>query len=292
VAGFCLFGAIVLFAQDWQNATSLPAVDLSGLTPAQQAKALRALRTEGCSCGCEMKVAECRMKDPGCSFSRGLASVTVDAIKKGKSEAAAIAEANTSKYAHLPEHKLLDDPVTIPTANSPMTGPANAPVTLVEFSDFQCPYCYKAVAELNAILKAYPTQVKLVFKQFPLVDSHPQAAISAAAALAANQQGKFWEMHDLMFANHGKLSRQGILQWAAGLGLDMKRFTIDLDSPAIKQALQKDMQDGEKAGVDATPTVFIDGQRYNGSLTLQAVKPVIDGELKKLAGKPQAKGRG
>ena len=292
MAGFCLFGAIVLFAQDWQNATSLPAVDLSGLTPAQQAKALRALRTEGCSCGCEMKVAECRMKDPGCSFSRGLASVTVDAIKKGKSEAAAIAEANTSKYAHLPEHKLLDDPVTIPTANSPMTGPANAPVTLVEFSDFQCPYCYKAVAELNAILKAYPTQVKLVFKQFPLVDSHPQAAISAAAALAANQQGKFWEMHDLMFANHGKLSRQGILQWAAGLGLDMKRFTIDLDSPAIKQALQKDMQDGEKAGVDATPTVFIDGQRYNGSLTLQAVKPVIDGELKKLAGKPQAKGRG
>ena len=292
VAGFCLFGAIILFAQDWQNATSLPAVDLGGMTATQQTKALHALRTEECSCGCGMKVAECRVKDPGCSFSKGLASVTVDAIKKGKSEAAAVAEAKASKYAHPPEHKLLDDPVTIPTANSPVNGPANAPITLVEFSDFQCPYCYKAVAQLNAILKAYPTQVKLIFKQFPLVDSHPQAAISAAAALAAKQQGKFWELHDLMFANHGNLSRQGIMQWAAGIGLDMKRFIADLDSPAVKQALQKDMQDGEKAGVDATPTVFIDGQRYNGSLTLEAVKPIIDGELKKLAGKPASKGKG
>jgi protein-disulfide isomerase len=292
LAGFCLFGAIILFAQDWQTVTSLPAVDMSGLTPAQQTKALKALRNQDCSCGCSMKVAECRVKDPNCSFSKGLASVTVGAIKKGKTEAGAIAEAKASKFAHAPEGKLLETAVNIPTANSPVTGPPNAPVTLVEFSDFQCPFCYKAVAQLNDILKAYPTQVKLIFKQFPLVDSHPEAAISASAALAAQQQGKFWQMHDLMFANHGKLSRQAIMQWAASLGLDMKRFAADLDSPGIKVALQRDMEDGNKAGVDATPTIFIDGQKYNGALALDAIKPVIEAELKKLGAKPAAKGKG
>lgn len=291
-AGICLFGAIVLFAQDWQTATSLPAVDMGGLTPAQQAKVLKILRSHDCTCSCSMKMAECRVNDPGCTYSKGLASVIVEAVKKGKTEAAVMADVKASKFAQPLESKLLEDPVKIPTADSPLTGPANAPVTLVEFSDFQCPYCYKAVAQLNAVLKAYPTQVKLIFKQFPLVDSHPQAAISAAAALAANRQGKFWPMHDIMFANHGKLSRPAIMTWASGLGLDMNRFTADLDSPAIRQAVQRDMEDGNKAGVDATPTVFIDGQKYNGGLGLEAMKPVIDAELKRLATKPAAKGKG
>ena len=173
-----------------------------------------------------------------------------------------------------------------------MTGPADAPITLVEFSDFQCPYCYKAVAQLNTILKAYPTQVKLVFKQFPLVDSHPAAAISAVAALAANQQGKFWQMHDAMFSSHGNLSRKSIMDWATVIGLDMKRFAADLDSQELKKAVLKDMQDGNDAGVDATPTVFIDGQRYNGALALEAIKPVIEAELKKLAAQGAGKGKG
>jgi protein-disulfide isomerase len=291
LSAICLFGAILLFAEDWQTATSLPAVDMGGLTPAQQAKALRVLRSQACSCGCGMKVAECRVKDPTCAFSKGLASVMVAAIKKGNTEADAIAAAKASKYGQAPDVKLLEDAVNIPTANSPWSGPANAPITLVEFSDFQCPFCYKAVAQLNTLLKAYPTQVRLISKQFPLIDSHPAAAISAAAALAAHQQGKFWQMHDIMFANHGNLSRKAILDWATGLGLDMKRFTADLDSPAIKQAVQRDMEDGNRAGVDATPTVFIDGQKYNGGLALDALKPVIEAELKRLAGKPAVKAR-
>jgi protein-disulfide isomerase len=291
LSALCLFGAIFLFAQDWQTATSLPAVDMGGLTPAQQTKALRVMRGQGCTCGCGMKIAECRVKDPTCAYSKSLASVMVGAIKNGKTEAGAIAEAKASKYGQAPDVKVLEKAVDIPAANSPSTGPVNARITLVEFSDFQCPFCYKAVAHLNTLLKAYPTQVKLIFKQFPLVDSHPEAAISAAAALAANQQGKFWQMHDIMFANHGNLSRKAILGWAAGLGLDMTRFTADLESPAIKQAIKRDMEDGERIGVDATPTVFIDGQKYNGALALDAIKPVIEGELKRLAGKPAAKGK-
>jgi protein-disulfide isomerase len=229
-----------------------------------------------------MKVAECRVKDPNCSFSRGLASVTVGAIKAGKNETAAIAESKASKFGTRPAPKLLEDPVPIPTLGSPAMGPATARITLVEFSDFQCPYCSKAVAQINASLKAYPNDLKLIFKQYPL-DSHPAAAISAAASLAAHAQGKFWPMHDVMFANRQKLSRQSILGWAKDLGLDMKRFTADLDSEAIRKAVLRDQADGDKAGVEGTPTVFLNGQKYNGDLAADAIKSVIDGELKRLA---------
>jgi glutaredoxin len=284
IACLALGGALVLVAQDWQTVTNLTGVDFTGLTPAKKQTALHALRAQGCSCGCDMKVAECRVKDPGCSFSRGLSGVIIDALKQGKTETAALADASASKFGHRPEHKLLDEPVLIPTQGAPEMGPANARVTLVEFSDFQCPYCSKAVAQINAILKAYPNDVKLIFKQFPL-ENHPAAPISAAAALAAHNQGKFWPMHDLMFANRAKLGRPAILAWAAQIGLDMKRFNQDLDSDAVKKAVLRDTKDGDNAGVDATPTLFINGQRYNGDLDLESVRPVLDGELKRVAAK-------
>lgn len=282
IGGLLLGGAVLLLAQEWQTVTELAGVDLGGLTPARKAIALKALRAQACSCGCDMKVAECRVKDPNCSYSRGLASVTVAAIKAGKTESAAIAESKASKFGSRPAPKLLEDPVPIPTLGAPATGPANAPITLVEFSDFQCPYCSKAVAQINATLKAYPNDVKLIFKQYPL-DSHPAAAISAAASLAAHAQGKFWPMHDVMFANRQKLSRQAILAWAKDIGLDMKRFTADLDSETIRKTVLRDQADGDKAGVEGTPTVFLNGQKYNGDLAPDAIKPVIDGELKRLA---------
>jgi protein-disulfide isomerase len=284
IAGLALAGALVLVAQDWQTVTNLDSVDFTGLTAARKQTALHALRAQGCSCGCDMKVAECRVKDPKCAFSRGLSSVIVDSLKHGKTETAALADASASKFAHRPEAKLLDDPVLIPTQGSPVMGSPNARITLVEFSDFQCPYCSKAVAQINAILKAYPNDVKLIFKQYPL-DSHPAAAICAAAALAAHNQGKFWELHDLMFANRAKLGRPAILAWAAQIGLDMKRFQQDLDSDAVKKSVRRDTADGDNAGVEATPTIFINGQRYNGDYDLEQVRPIIDAELKRVAAK-------
>ena len=281
IPGLLLTCTILLFAQDWQTAETLNAVDLAGLSPTLKTRALHAMRTQDCSCGCGMKIAECRVKDPSCAFSRGLAATLVESVRKGKTEAAAIADAKASKFGHRPEPKLLDDPVAIPTIGSPETGPANARITLVEFSDFQCPYCSKAVEKINAVLKAYPKDVKLIFKQYPL-DTHPQAQISAQAALAAHQQGKFWPLHDLMFANKNSLSRKSILGWAEGIGLDMKRFEADLVSDAVKKSVARDVADGDKAGVEGTPTVFINGQRYNGELALDAFRPVIDGELKRV----------
>jgi len=260
--------------------TTLNGVDFTGLTPQRKTTALKALRAMGCSCGCDMKVAECRVKDPSCAYSKNLSESIVGAVKQGKSDTAAIEVAKATKWGHQIEHKLLDDPVQIPTQGAPVMGPANARITLVEFSDFQCPYCDKASTQIAAILKAYPNDVKLIFKQFPL-DGHPQAPIAAQASLAAHNQGKFWQLHDLMFANRSKLSPGAIHFWAQSLGIDMKRFDADLQSPAIKKAVAKDLEDGEKAGVEGTPTLYIDGQRYNGDFDLAKIKPVIDGELKK-----------
>lgn len=277
----CVISVALLCAQDWQNSTSLPAVDLGGLSAAQKDTVLKLLRETDCSCGCSMKIAECRVKDPNCTYSRGLASVIVDSVKQGKSGADAVAAAKASRFGHAPDHsKLLEDPVKIPVAGSPLLGPQNAPITLVEFSDFQCPYCIRAVTELQAIMQTYPTQVKLIFKQFPL-DTHSQAALASVAALAAHRQGKFWAMHDALFAQRGRLSPEIILKAAGDVGLDMNRFSADVNSAEIRKAVEKDRNDGETAGVDSTPTLFIDGQHYNGPLTLAALKPVLDGELKK-----------
>jgi protein-disulfide isomerase len=277
-----IFGvaAVALFAQEWQTFTTLNGVDFTGLTPARKTTALKALRTMGCTCGCDMKVAECRVKDPNCAYSKNLSATIVEAVKAGKGSADAIEVAKASKYGKQVEHKLLDDPVKIETTGAPSMGPANARITLVEFSDFQCPYCSKASLQIAEILKAYPNDVKLIFKQYPL-DNHPQAMISAQASLAAYNQGKFWQLHDLMFANRTKLSPGAIHFWAESLKIDMKKFDADLQSPTVKKQVLRDLEDGEKAGVEGTPTVYIDGQRYNGDLDLAKIKPVIDGELKK-----------
>jgi protein-disulfide isomerase len=236
-----------------------------------------------------MKLAECRMKDPGCSYSKGMSAAIVDAIKQGKTEAQALAVAKASKWGQgPPDHSAtLEPPVAIAVTGAPVRGAASAPVTLVEFSDFQCPFCIAATPQLEALLKAYPSKVKLIFKEFPL-DSHSQAALAAAAALAANKQGKFWEMYDALFAQQGHLSRQGMLNLASAAHLDMNRFQADLDSSEIKRAVQKDIADGEQISVDSTPTLFIDGQRFNGPVTLATLKPIVDAELKHPAAAPKA----
>jgi len=202
----------------------------------------------------------------------------IEAIRGGKSEADALAAAKASKWASVQPARLLEDPVSIPTGGSPSMGPANAQITLVEFSDFQCPYCAAAVPEIQAILQAYPKQVKLIFKQYPL-DFHNQAELAAAAALAANKQGKFWAMHDAMFANRTDLSRENLLALATKNGLDVDRFKTDLDSTEIHEAVVRDIQDGERAGVEGTPTIFVNGRRWNGAIVLGSLKPVLDAEL-------------
>ena len=260
----------------WLTATSLPGVDWQGLTPAQKTLALKIMRTDACSCGCDMKIAECRMKDHTCASSKKLAIAAVKDVAAGKTEAAV--RADLKKIAAEPP-PVLDDPVKISITGDPVRGPAAARVTVVEFSDFQCPYCSKAVSETKALMSQFPNDVRLVFKQFPLED-HSQAEFGAEAALAAQAQGKFWEMHDLMYAGYPNLSRVTVLGYARKLGLDMSRFTAEVDSHKYAARVHAEEQEGEDAGVGGTPTFFINGKKYNETFTATAVAPLIKSELK------------
>src|SRR5271154_2880102 len=223
-----------------------------------------------------MKMAQCRMQDPKCAFSRMSANAAAKAIKDGKTpdqmRAAALAE------NHL---KTLDDPMKIRVDGAPSKGPLTARITLVEFSDFQCPYCSKAAFALDELVRKYPGDVRLVYKHYPIEIIHNQAMVAARASVAANNQGKFWLMHDRMFNNSNKLSREHILAWAQEFNMDMPRFTKDLDSKETAAVVDRDEKEGDDIGVLGTPTVFLNGRRYNGELAVAEFGKVIESELKK-----------
>ena len=269
-------------APNWSAATTLPSVDFTGLTPKQKATALKSLHVENCVCGCNMKLAQCRVMDPACTDSKALSGMVVQGVKNSLTPDQIHESLINSGYARAraAANKILSDPVKIATNGSPFQGPERAKITLVEFSDFQCPYCSRAIAEVENILRAYPKDIKLVFKQFPL-EIHSEAQMAAEASLAANAQGKFWPMHDKLFANFRKLSRDNIFLWAKESGLDMEKFKVDLQSGKYRPVVEKDVKDGFDAGVQGTPTFFINGQRYNGLLDLASVKGILDAELKK-----------
>jgi protein-disulfide isomerase len=270
-------GALCLAQQGtWQTATELPGVDWHGISGARKDAALKFIREEQCTCGCNMKIAECRMKDPSCSYSRKEASIAMKGFAEGKN--AATVRDEIKKAAGEPP-PVLEDPVKISLNGDPAKGPENAKVTIVEFSDFQCPFCSVAVAQANAIVKQFPKDVRLVFKQFPL-DSHRDAEFGAEAALAAQAQGKFWEMHDLLYGGFPDLSRRTVMNYAHKLGLDINRFTSDVDSHKFQSRVHSEEQEGEVAGVGGTPTFFINGRKYNGVFDVASVAPLIKKELK------------
>lgn len=280
VAGLFII-ALALFAQTWATKTDLPDVVWGAATPVQKQRGLKVLRTVDCTCGCSMKLAQCRVEDPACAQSKTLANLIAKSAAGDRSEAEMtrfIANTDLAKHATM-RSKVLWDPVEIPVKGVPSKGPENARVTIVEYSDFQCPYCTTAVGNLNALMKMYPNDVRLVFKQFPL-DNHSNARLAAAASLAAHEQGKFWPMHDKFYQNTRSLSRGNIMLWAKEQGLDMTKFTTALDSPQIKQLVSKELAEGEKFGVEGTPTIFINGKKYNATIDPQTLKPIIDEELK------------
>ncbi len=260
----------------WATATNLPNVDLNGLSADQKQTVLKLFREESCTCGCTMKIAQCRVEDPKCTVSKGL----VAKVLKGMHEGKPVQELRAMLTSGAGPQAVLDDAVALSLEGAPFKGPATAKITLAEFSDFECPYCSQAVLELEAIQKAFPNDVKLVYKQFPLAAIHGHAMLASQAAIAAHAQGKFWQMHDRMFANHTKLTRENILAWAKEFGCIMPKFTADMDSAKTKAQIARDLQQGEEAGVEGTPTIFVNGKHYNGSLALQPFSEVLRAELK------------
>ena len=165
----------------------------------------------------------------------------------------------------------------INTSGLPHKGPENAPVTIVVFSDYQCPYCAKTATVVEQVIETNPEKVKLVFKNYPLA-MHKSAKIAAIAALAANDQGKFWEFHKALFENAKDLNEDKIKEIAQQLGLDTEKFDKDLKDPAIEKTIAADVQEGRKIGVQGTPTVFVNG-RLAKSRTVDGLQDMIDSDL-------------
>ena len=192
----------------------------------------------------------------------------------------------------------------IDITRAPTRGPATAPVSLVEFSDFECPFCAETAPVVRQLLLAYPTQVRFAFKHYPL-PMHKESPLAHEASLAAADQGKFWEMHDLLFATQAKwvqarssakaaesepvpTLRDDLIAKAAQLNLDVPRFTKDLDTHRFKPQVDQDRQEGNRLGVDGTPFFFINGHAISGGASLQDFKHLIDAALKEAAA-PAAK---
>lgn len=159
-------------------------------------------------------------------------------------------------------------------------GPKTAKVTIVEFSDFECPYCSKAADVANKVKEKYADKVRFIFRQFPL-SFHKNAHLAAQASLAADEQGKFWQYHDLLFANQKKLDRTSLDGYAKQLGLDTAKFAKALDDKIFAKAVDADLELGKTVAVNGTPTMFLNGARVQNPTDFDAISKMIEEELAK-----------
>ena len=164
------------------------------------------------------------------------------------------------------------------TDDEPAKGPEDAPIVLVEYSDFQCPYCARAQPSVAQVLQTYGDKVRLVFRDFPLA-MHDNAQLAAEAGQCAAEQGQFWEYHDVLFANARALAASDLQQYATDLGLDMIPFNSCLESGRHTNGVQADLASGQARGVSGTPAFFINGRLLSGAQPFSAFQKIIDEEL-------------
>jgi len=201
-------------------------------------------------------------------------------VKQTKQTAQVLPDSNSNSQNQLPQDKQAKAETFNITEDSHIRGSLNAPITLVEFSDFECPFCAKHYPTLKKILDDYNGKVKLVYKHFPL-SFHPNSQKAAESSECANEQGKFWEYHDKMFESlsASSYSIANFKQWAKDLGLNTKKFNDCLDSDKYAQKVQIDLQEGKEKGVNGTPATFINGQLVSGALPYDSFKQTIDSLL-------------
>jgi predicted DsbA family dithiol-disulfide isomerase len=177
---------------------------------------------------------------------------------------------------------LLETPrAEIATAGHPSHGPANAPVTIVEFSDFECPFCKNLFPVMKLVENTYADKVRVVYRQFPLTTLHPNAQKAAEASLCAHDQQRFWEFHDAMFQDQSNLTVSALKEKAAKLKLDEAAFSSCLDSGKHVETVRKDVAEGVRLGITGTPATFINGRYLNGAVPYAEFVKIIEEELQK-----------
>lgn len=202
-----------------------------------------------------------------------------DYLEAQQSLAANAALVATLKDKHGYELYLEPLRVTIDSEGFPSKGPADASVTIVEFSDFECPYCARINPTLERVVETYGDKVRIVFRQFPLNNIHPNAQKAAEASLCAHEQEKFWQMHDAMFKEQRSLGVEQLKEKAGRLGLDTDAFNECLDSSRYADAVAADLQEGSRAGITGTPAIFINGRFLSGAQPYEEISRLIDSEL-------------
>jgi len=161
------------------------------------------------------------------------------------------------------------------TADDHVRGPADAPVTILEYGDYECPYCRGAFRDVHLLLDRYPDTVRFVFRNFPITQLHPHAEQAAEAAEAAAAQGKFWEMYELLLQPYAELDTDSLVGYAEAIGLDVDRFRADLASQAYSARINHDLAEGVRNGVNATPKFYVNGQRIDGKVPLENVEDSV-----------------
>jgi protein-disulfide isomerase len=179
----------------------------------------------------------------------------------------------------------MSSPEDTPTLTPPVTardhaeGNADAPVTLVEYGDYECPHCGRAYPIVKAVQRRLGDELRFVFRNFPLRNIHPHAEHAAEAAEAAATQGRFWEMHDAIFENQAALGDHDLARYAEAIGLERSRFERELKGGTYKPRVQEDFMSGIRSGVNGTPTFFIDGRRYEGPWDERSLTAALQANL-------------
>jgi protein-disulfide isomerase len=155
-------------------------------------------------------------------------------------------------------------------------GPADAPATLLEYGDYECPFCGAAYPIVKEVQSRLGDQLRFVFRNFPITTSHPHAELAAEAAEAADAQGKFWEMHDLLYENQQQLEEADLHRYAEQLGLDVDRFDDELTRHAHAERVREDFMSGVRSGVNGTPTFYVNGVRHDGDYQLETLLAALE----------------
>ena len=165
--------------------------------------------------------------------------------------------------------------VTEVTADDHVRGRPHAPVTVLEYGDYECPYCRGAARDVHEMLARYPDTVRFVFRNFPIAQLHPHAEQAAEAAEASGAQGRFWEMYELLLQPASHLDLASLLDYAADLGLDVGRFRTEISGQAYAAKIERDVREGIQDDVNATPKFYVDGERIDGKLPLEGLEDAI-----------------
>ena len=170
--------------------------------------------------------------------------------------------------------------LTVPISSSDHTvGPDDAPVTIVEYGDYECPDCRATMSILRDLQRAYGDHLRIAYRHLPIQKHHPNAFLAAVAAEAAGRQGRFWEYHDRLFAKQPELDRSDLIAYAIAMGLDHAAFTEALNDLALAEKVTADFKGGVRSDANGTPTIFINGSRFDGLLTFESISAAIESAL-------------